>query len=342
MGSKVPTGVMGTAALNLVLGVFFILLGLALAIYETFMSDIQGSGYEDLAMSAFLHIVGGLFIFVGTFSIILSAGLLLMKDWARMYDELFFSVIIIGGLIFGGFVVAFLQTLIVCTGIAVTIAIISIVCIIYLRKQHTIRMFESYDTERKRAPMEDHLPKPRREVSIQSKIEATEHDTTTVNVPENMMLCPNCDALNLIEEDHCKICATELLPDSEETIQRAQQMMEYAENQVERGRRMGVDFTETETLLQGARMMIDARKYRDAMELIAQASKTAGELIADFEVLGRELKRAEEALDSAASNGRDTPEIEKLLKLANYHKNQGEYKMAIEYAKRVLTGLSEN
>ena len=337
MGSKVPTGVMGTAALNLVLGVFFILLGLALAIYETFMSDIQGSGYEDLAMSAFLHIVGGLFIFVGTFSIILSAGLLLMKDWARMYDEVYFTVIF-----FGGFIVVFINVLLICSIIALSVSIVSIVCIIYLRKQHTIRMFESHETEMKRAPMEDDLPKPRREVSIQSKIEATEHDTTTVNVPENMMLCPNCDALNLIEEDHCKICATELLPDSEETIQRAQQMMEYAENQVERGRRMGVDFTETETLLQGARMMIDARKYRDAMELIAQASKTAGELIADFEVLGRELKRAEEALDSATSNGRDTPEIEKLLKLANYHKNQGEYKMAIEYAKRVLTALSEN
>lgn len=337
MGSKVPSGVMGTAALNLVLGVFFVLLGLALAIYETFMSDIQGSGYEDLAMSAFLHIVGGLFIFVGAFSIILSAGLMLMKDWARMYDEVYFTVIF-----FGGFIVVFINVLLICSIIALSVSIISIVCIIYLRKQHTIRMFETYDTERKRAPVKDDLPKPIREVSIQSKIEATEHDTTTVNVPENMMLCPNCDALNLLEEDHCKVCATELHPDSEETIQRAQQMMEYAENQVERGRRMGVDFTETETLLQGARMMIDARKYRDAMGLIAQASKTAGELIADFEVLGRELKRAEEALDSAASNGRDTPEIEKLLKLANYHKSQGEYKMAIEYAKRVLTALSEN
>ena len=53
-------------------------------------------------------------------------------------------------------------------------------------------------------------------VSIYRRKEETEQDEAEVQVPENMMLCPGCNALNLKTADFCKTCAADLHPPVEE------------------------------------------------------------------------------------------------------------------------------
>ena len=126
----------------------------------------------------------------------------------------------------------------------------------------------------------------------------------------------------------------------DENIDRARQMIEYVEGQMEHGRRSGVDFSDVDTLIHGAKMMIEAGNFGDAMELVTQASEAAGERIMDFETLNRKLEVAEQEMEKALNNGKDTTEANKLLKLAKYHRTQGDYKIAIDYAKRVYDVLT--
>lgn len=135
------------------------------------------------------------------------------------------------------------------------------------------------------------------------------------------------------EEDH-----------EEDARQRALAMIEYIESQVERGKRIGAEFTEVENLLLGARMMIGSGNYEDATELINQCSKEAGQRILDYELLTNTVKKAEIEIKTAEDNGKDTTEAKNLLKLARHYQDDGDYTMAVSNAKKsieVLTAKKE-
>ena len=136
-----------------------------------------------------------------------------------------------------------------------------------------------------------------------------------------------------------------MLPGAEENLGedihgRVYAMMEYIQIQIERGKRMGADFSEIENVLVGAKMMIDSGNYEDAMELINQASQEAGQRIMDFEKLNNTIKKAETEVASAENGGKDTEESKKLLKLAKYHLQEGNYKIGIGKAKAALDALT--
>jgi opacity protein-like surface antigen len=57
-------------------------------------------------------------------------------------------------------------------------------------------------------------------------------------------------------------------------VKRAMEMMEYLDSQIARGKRMGVDFSEVEELLMGARMMLDEKTGIDLDFIFNFASDT--------------------------------------------------------------------
>lgn len=137
------------------------------------------------------------------------------------------------------------------------------------------------------------------------------------------------DSITTVEEEH-----------EEDARQRALAMIEYIETQVERGKRIGTDFTEVENLLLGARMMIGSGNYGDAIELINQCSKEAGQRILDHEVLTNTIRKAEMEIKTAEENGKDTTEAKNLLKLARHYQEDGDYRLGLSNAKKSIEALT--
>lgn len=202
------SGILGIALINLLLGVFLILLGTALAFFNQFLGDYEVYELSYYAMRTFLGIIGGLSILAGFISIFLFVGLMLMKDWARMYSMVFFIAVFVFSI-----VLIFINFYLACMVISLVITIICVFSILYLRKASVIQLFESYELEISKSKF----------ISTESDIQETMQDKilesrsaeVEVKVPENMMLCPQCNALNLKKDDFCKICATELNPEEE-------------------------------------------------------------------------------------------------------------------------------
>ena len=117
-------------------------------------------------------------------------------------------------------------------------------------------------------------------------------------------------------------------------------MMDYIKSQVERGKRSGADFSEIESLLMAAKMMIVSGSYEDAMELINQASQDAGQRILDYEMLVKTIRKAEDEISTAENAGKNTEDAKKNLKMARYYQNDGNYTMGISKAKAAVDALT--
>ena len=74
---------------------------------------------------------------------------------------------------------------------------------------------------------------------------------------------------------------------------RAREMIEYLETQVTQGKEMGIEFSEVEALLQGAKMMIESDVLLDAQELINQATEMASLRFTEFKLLQVNIKKLE-------------------------------------------------
>jgi len=122
---------------------------------------------------------------------------------------------------------------------------------------------------------------------------------------------------------------------------RAFAMMDYIKSQIERGKRAGADFSEIDSLLMAAKMMMVSGSYEDAMELINQASQDAGQRLLDYDMLKKTVKKAEVAIDNAENDGKDTEEAKRLLKLAMYHLKDGNYAIGLGKARAALDALIE-
>lgn len=121
---------------------------------------------------------------------------------------------------------------------------------------------------------------------------------------------------------------------------KAMDMVEYLEEQVVRGKEMGIEFSEVEALIQGAKMMIDSDILLDAQDLIDQATEMASLRFTEFQLLQVNIKKLEKKIDDATL-GDDTEEAEKSLKMAKYHQNTGYYRLGNDYATRGLKLFTE-
>lgn len=125
-----------------------------------------------------------------------------------------------------------------------------------------------------------------------------------------------------------------------EDLKRVRDMIEYLDDQVARGREMGVEFSEVEGLLQGARMMLDSGAVQDARELAVQATEMASQRFTEFGLLQNNIKKLEAKIQ-AATLGDDISEARKNLKMAKYHQNTGYYRLGNDYATRGLKLFTE-
>jgi hypothetical protein len=89
----------------------------------------------------------------------------------------------------------------------------------------------------------------------------------------------------------------EIIPDAEDDgLKRARDMIEYIEDQVSRGKEMGVEFSEVEGMIQGAKLMLDSGILLDAQELIDQAMEMASQRFTEFGLLQANIRKLENIL----------------------------------------------
>ena len=125
-----------------------------------------------------------------------------------------------------------------------------------------------------------------------------------------------------------------------EALKRARDKIEYIEDQVAHGKKLGVEFSEVEGLIQGARMMLGSGALNDAQELIDQAAEEASQRFTEFELLQANIKKLEKLIEEkpmADISG----DAEKSLKMAKYHMGTGYYRLGNDYASRGLKVFTE-
>ena len=129
-------------------------------------------------------------------------------------------------------------------------------------------------------------------------------------------------------------------PEEINDLKKAREMIEYLETQVARGKEMGVEFSEVEALIQGAKMMLDSDILLDGQELIDQATEMASQRFTEFKLLQVNIDKLGKKIDDATL-GDDTEEAKKSLKMAKYHQNTGYYRLGNDYATRGLKLFTE-
>ena len=126
----------------------------------------------------------------------------------------------------------------------------------------------------------------------------------------------------------------------ENDLKNARDMIEYLEDQIIRGKEIGVEFSEAEGVLKGAKMMLDTGAMLDAQELINQCAEMASQRLTDYELLKINIKKLEMKIDEVQM-GDDKTEAEKSLKMAKYHQKTGYYRLGNDYATRGMKLFTE-
>lgn len=196
MGTKRPTGITVIAIVTLLLAVGYLWTGIGAFWVGEQMSTI---GVMGSAAGGILKAIAVVYLLLGGFSIILSIGLLMMQEWARVHAAKFYEVLAIICLIF--FIFNFLLLL---------YALIYFLFYRHLSRTSTKMEFEEYGYEK---PNIDYSRKRTSQKTLITSVQKAREEQPKddpIKVPDNMILCPNCDALNLKGQDFCKRCATEL------------------------------------------------------------------------------------------------------------------------------------
>ena len=196
MGLKRPTGITVIAIVTLLIAISYFWSGVG-----AFLVGDMLSGYVVMgsAIGGILKAIGIVYLLLGGFSVILGMGLLMMKEWARVHGAKFYQVL------------AF-----ICIVLCIFNLLLLLYAIIYflfwrhLTKFSTKRTFEEYGYEKPEFAYSSRKPnQPSISASLQStRIEQQQEEEVTL--PDNMILCPNCDTINLKTQNYCKTCATEL------------------------------------------------------------------------------------------------------------------------------------
>lgn len=122
--------------------------------------------------------------------------------------------------------------------------------------------------------------------------------------------------------------------ESEEEARNAREMLDYLNNHVRRGKAMGVEFSEVQNMLTAARIMIESGEFADAIEIISECMLKASERYSEHEILTVSIRKAEREIQAAHNSGKDVAEASKLLRHARLHMEKGNYRLAIDTAKK--------
>jgi len=176
--------------------------GLLMAILGEMISDF-GTMADQLA-GKMVKLNGVLLMVSGMASLIISIGLYRMQDWARHWGSQFFRAFFFLSLLFFIFNVL---TSFICSMMALFFSLLSAYCWMKLRSPHMKGIFEGAQYE---PPDWAGHGVTKSSVYVEKKtMEPDSPEQDIVNVPDNMMLCPNCQTMNLKTNTHCRTCGSE-------------------------------------------------------------------------------------------------------------------------------------
>ncbi len=197
MKSKIPTGVIVIAVVTILIGMSYLYFGGALLFIG---SVVSGYGSTGTAVGGIFKAIGLVYLMLGGLSMLISIGLLTMKDWGRTYGRQFYIVLA---------VLCFI--LFLANPLLLLYGALYLFFYRYLNMTSTKLAFENYGYEKpdfhrrvRHTPAYDPQTPPAQQVSA-AKIPIPE-----IKVPENMVLCPSCDMINHKTQQFCKRCASEL------------------------------------------------------------------------------------------------------------------------------------
>jgi len=195
MGSKRPTGITVIAIVTLLIAISYFWTGIGVFWVA---SMVSGFSVVGSALGGIMKAMGVVYLLLGGFSVILGIGLLMMKEWARVHGARFFQALAIICIILFIFNILLLLY-----------GFIYFLFLRYLTKSSTKKEFEDHGYEKPDIDYSRRSGQPSISASMQ-KAREEQPEEEEVKVPDNMILCPNCDSINLKTQDFCKVCATEL------------------------------------------------------------------------------------------------------------------------------------
>ncbi|MBI5000455.1 MAG: hypothetical protein HZB92_02865 [Euryarchaeota archaeon] len=152
------------------------------------------------------------------------------------------------------------------------------------------------------------------------------------NVGGSSRTCSRCGRPS--EQDGiCGKCAAEL-PSPKSPSERAAEAIEHARNEMLRGKERGVMLEDAEDLLTGAKLMLDAHSYEDAIRIATECGGIAEERILQYEMLLNSISRSQVKIRDADEHGGDTKEARSMLQKAQDALKGADYKRGITYAIR--------
>lgn len=129
----------------------------------------------------------------------------------------------------------------------------------------------------------------------------------------------------------------------DETLARnVRDMLEYLEEQISSGRDSGVDFTEIESMLAGARIILESGDSAGAIDLINECMQKASKRYSEFEMLIAAIRKAEKEIKTAHEDGKDVSEAGRRLRMSRMHLEKGDYRLGIDTAKLAVEALTES
>jgi len=123
------------------------------------------------------------------------------------------------------------------------------------------------------------------------------------------------------------------------TATNVREMLDYLEGQVMRGREMGVDFSEVESMITGARIIIESGEVSDAADIINECMQRASARYSEYESLVAGIRRAEMEIQKAHQSGQNVTEAGTKLRIARALMDKGDYRSAGETARQAVESL---
>ncbi len=104
------------------------------------------------------------------------------------------------------------------------------------------------------------------------------------------------------------------------------------QDQIEMGGKLGIDFSEEESLLWGAILMIEGGDEKEAKELVDRCAEKVNKVMIRYELLVNTIASVKKQMKIAFERGGDIEEVKKFLILAEKHFEEGNYKDGVNIA----------
>ncbi len=192
MATKRPPEILLISLVSFLIGGFYFLIGAAFLGLAGIFSSAVGGIFKG---------IGLLILLLGSILILMAIGLLMMAHWARKWAADFYGLM------------AGLALLLAFFNIYMAISfVVYLLFYFYLKSSKAKKAFGEFGYEPPKVhefvsrQCQAHHPKE----SFMTMAETEPAKETSIKVPENMVLCPQCETLNLKSDKTCKMCASTL------------------------------------------------------------------------------------------------------------------------------------